>query len=101
VGRTASTEPQCVYKGALYLTFTRLIFIHKTLVQGAHKTLVQGAHKTLVPGAHKIGAVRTADFHFLNRLLFCFNFETNKARCKVSIGLSDFEPDDGILRILI
>jgi len=90
-----------VYKGALYLTFTRLIFIHKTLVQGAHITLVQGAHKTLVPGAHKIGAVRTADFHFLNRLLFCFNFETNKARCKVSIGLSDFEPDDGILRILI
>jgi len=26
MGRMASTEPQCLYKGALYLTFTVLVF---------------------------------------------------------------------------
>jgi len=30
IGRTACTEPQCLYKGALYLTFTSMILLTKS-----------------------------------------------------------------------
>jgi len=30
MGRTACTEPQCLYKGALYLTFTSMILLTRS-----------------------------------------------------------------------
>ena len=36
MGRMACTEPQCLYKGALYLTFTRY-FVHEMSVKHTHR----------------------------------------------------------------
>jgi len=32
MGRTACTEPQCLYKGALYLTFTVLLMFYAVTI---------------------------------------------------------------------
>ena len=41
MGRTACTEPQCLYKGALYFTFT-LLNVHHTKYNNQSPTLYDG-----------------------------------------------------------
>jgi hypothetical protein len=75
MGRTTCTEPQCLYKGALYLTFNviGILVVFSILVLGLLRQRVVSNGSIFACSEVKIKVCNTPGFVYVMKRLFCLS----------------------------